>query len=80
MMTRHIEYQGLNEFLPKHDQNVKGGLRQCTGHSREFASIVPMYKLYALPPMRPCSTEEVPLDTMVCIVGSIIPIRPWCRW
>ena len=34
-----------------------------------------MYKLYALPPMRPCSTEEVPLDTMVCIVGSIIPIR-----
>ena len=41
----------------------KGGLRQCTGHSRESASIVPLYKLYALPPMRPCSTEEVPLDT-----------------
>ena len=41
--------------------NAKGGLWQCTGHSREFASIVPLYKLYALPPMRPGNCAKFPL-------------------
>ena len=43
------------------DQNAKGGLWQCTGHTRESASIVPLYKLYALPPMRPCNCAKFPL-------------------
>ena len=66
----------FNEYMiptinSKNMAKMERGLRQCTGHSRESASTVPLYRLYALPPMRPCSTEEVPLDTMVCIVGSI---------
>ena len=43
------------------DPNAMGGLWQYTGHSREFASMVPLYKLYALPPMRPCNCAKFPM-------------------
>ena len=54
-INKFNEYMRL-KINSKMRPECKGGLRQCTGHSRESASRVPLYTLYALPPMRPCST------------------------